>query len=369
VREAFEANFSEGLDAGASVAVTIGGELIVDLWGGTRDGDGEAPWTEDTIVNVWSTTKTMAALTVLLLADHGTFDLHDPVAKLWPEFAAAGKESVTIAHLLAHAAGLSGLDAPVSAEDLYDHEKICEMLAAQAPWWPPGTASGYHALTQGYLLGEVVRRATGQTLGTVFRTEIAEPLGADFHIGTGAEHDDRIGLLTPPEENLAEVTGGDVESVAARTFASPAANALQSREVGWRRAEIPAANGHGNARSVALAQAVVANGGTVGGKHIMSEAGVRRALELVVEGDDLVLGVPSRFGMGYGLNNPAAPIGPNTDTVFWGGWGGSIIVVDLQARSTFSFVMNRMVSTLMGDPRTLRLGAAVAGAIAAQGSA
>ena len=369
VREAFEANFSEGLDAGASVAVTIGGELIVDLWGGTQDGDGDAPWEEDTIVNVWSTTKTMAALTVLLLADHGTFDLHDPVAKLWPEFAAAGKESVTIAHLLAHAAGLSGLDAPVSAEDLYDHEKICELLAAQAPWWPPGTASGYHALTQGYLLGEVVRRATGQTLGTVFRTEIAEPLGADFHIGTGAEHDDRIGLLTPPEENLAEVTGGDVESVAARTFASPVANALQSREVGWRRAEIPAANGHGNARSVALAQAVVANGGTVGGKRIMSEAGVRRALELVVEGDDLVLGVPSRFGMGYGLNNPAAPIGPNADTIFWGGWGGSLIVVDLEARSTFSFVMNRMVSTLMGDPRTLRLGAAVAGAIAAHGPA
>lgn len=365
IREAFAANFAEGLDDGASVCVTVEGEPVVDLWGGTRDADGALPWEEDTIVNVYSTTKTMAALTTLLLADGGAFDLQDPVAKLWPEFAAEGKGKVTIAHLLGHAAGLSGIETPVSAEDLYDHDRIVELLAGQAPWWEPGTASGYHAITQGYLLGEVCRRATGETLGTVFRKEITEPLGADFHIGTGAEHDARIGDLIPPTEDLGTATGAEAGSIAARTFANPATSALQSREEGWRRAEIPAANGHGNARSVALIQALVANGGTVGGKRILSEAGARRALEVVVEGRDLVLGMPAKFGMGYGLSTPEMPLGPNPNTIFWGGWGGSIIVLDLDARTTYAFVMNRMVSTLMGDPRTLRLGMAVAGALAA----
>ena len=358
VRDAFAANFNNGLDDGASVCVTVDGAPVVDLWAGTRDAEGMLPWETDTLVNVYSTTKTMAALTLLLLADRGAFDLHDPVSHLWPEFGAAGKAEVTIAHLLSHSAGLSGLDTPVPPEALYDHERICTLLAAQEPWWPPGTASGYHAITQGYLLGEVVKRATGHSLGTVFRTEIAEPLGIDFHIGTGPECDPRIGDLIPPAENLGQVLGGSADSIAARTFGNPATSALQSREIGWRRAEIPAANGHGNARSVARAQALLACGGELDGKRLMSEAGARRALEVQTDGPDLVLGMPARFGMGYGLSQPMMPLPPGA--AFWGGWGGSLILADLDARTTYAFVMNRMVSTLMGDPRTLGIGMAVA---------
>jgi CubicO group peptidase (beta-lactamase class C family) len=342
--------------------VTVEGEPVVDLWAGTRDAEGTLPWEEDTIVNVYSTTKTMAALTVLLLADRGAFALEDRVAKLWPGFEVEGKREVTIAHLLSHSAGLPGLDVPVSKDDLYDHERICSLLAAQAPWWKPGSASGYHAITQGYLLGEVVRRATGETLGTVFRKEIAEPLGADFHIGTPAECDPRIGDLIPPADSLAGATGAAADSIAARAFANPATDALQSREIGWRRAEIPAAGGHGNARSVARAQALLACGGELDGKRLMSEAGCRRALEAQTDGLDLVLGMPVRFGMGYGLGGEAMPLPPGG--CFWGGWGGSLILVDQDARTTWAFVMNRMVSTLMGDPRTLGLGMAVATALA-----
>ncbi|TVS14329.1 MAG: class A beta-lactamase-related serine hydrolase [Gammaproteobacteria bacterium] len=362
VRDAFTSNFNRGLDDGASVCVTVDGEPVVDLWAGTRDAAGELPWEEDTIVNVYSTTKTMAALTMLMLADRGVFDLHDPVARFWPEFAAEGKADVTIAHLLAHAAGLSGLDTPVKKEDLYDHDRLCSLLAAQAPWWTPGTASGYHAITQGYLLGEVVKRATGHSLGAVFRDEIAEPLGIDFHIGTGPEHDHRIGDLIPPQENLGQATGGRPDSVSARTFANPPTSAMQSRDTAWRRAEIPAANGHGNARSVARAQALLACGGELDGKRIMSEAGARRALDAQITGVDLVLNMPTRFGMGYGLSQEMMPLPPGA--AFWGGWGGSLIIADLDARTTYAFVMNRMVSTLMGDPRTLGLGVAVATALA-----
>ncbi|HSG90464.1 MAG TPA: serine hydrolase domain-containing protein [Pseudomonadales bacterium] len=364
VRDAFAANFETGLEDGASVCVTVDGAPVVDLWAGTRDAAGALPWEADTLVNVYSTTKTMSFLTILLLADRGAFDLHDRVSKLWPEFAAEGKRDVTIAHLLSHSAGLSGIDRKVSPEDLYDHDKICSLLAAQAPWWKPGTASGYHAITQGYLLGEVVWRATGQSLGSLFRTEIAEPLGADFHIGTPAECDARIGDLIPPEENLGQATGGEPGSIAARTFANPATSALQSREIAWRRAEIPAAGGHGNARSVARAQALLACGGEVDGKRLMSEAGCRRALELQIEGTDLVLGTPTRFGMGYGLGGGMLPL--PAGACYWGGWGGSLIIVDQDARTTYAYVMNRMVSTLMGDPRTLGLSVAVAGALAAQ---
>ena len=356
VKAAFQNNFDQNRDDGASVCITIDGTPVVDLWGGTRDADHSLPWEEDTVVNVYSTTKTMAALTMLLLADRGVFALEDSVAKSWPEFAAEGKGEVTIAMLLAHSAGLSGLDTPAKGEALYDHDDIAARLGAQAPWWEPGSASGYHALTQGYLLGEVVRRTTGKTLGTVFREEIADPLGIDFHIGTPETVDPRIGDLIPPEQNIGEATGGSPDSISARTFKSPLPMALDSRTIGWRRAELPAANGHGNARSVARAQAVLACGGALDGKRILSEAGCRRALESQISGVDLVLNNPINFGMGYGLANPNMPLPPSM--CYWGGWGGSLILVDQDRRITVSFVMNRMVSTLMGDPRTLGIMAA-----------
>ena len=353
VKQAFEENFAERGDVGASVAVTLEGETVVDLWGGYRDRAATLPWEQDTIVNVYSTTKTMAALTLLLLADRGELDLHAPVKTYWPEFAANGKDKVEVRHFLSHSAGLSGMDEPMHGDDLYDWEKVVTALARQAPWWEPGTASGYHALTQGHLIGEVVRRTTGESLGTFFRREIAEPLAADFHIGTGPEHHHRIGELVPPEE--APAMGMQEDSIAARTFANPAVKASASATAAWRQAELPAANGHGNARSVAAVQTLAANLGTAAGKRLLSEAGCRVIFEEQIFGPDLVLGVPIKFGMGYGLTTDLLPMGPNEHIAYWGGWGGSTAVVDQDARLCVSYVMNRMEGNLLGDLRGFKL--------------
>ena len=352
VRDAFAANFANGSDTGASFAATVNGEMVVDLWGGHRDAAATQPWEEDTIVNVYSTTKTMCALTALLCADRGLIDFAAPVAKYWPEFAANGKGDITVAQLMSHTAGLSGFERKIDTEELYDWDHVCRLLAAQTPWWEPGTRSGYHAITQGYLVGEVVRRVTGKTLGTVFREEIAEPLDADFHIGLPPEADARAGELIPPAVSLGEATsGGDISK---RTFGSVTLSALEPRTRPWRRAEIPAAGGFGNARSVALVQSILANGGVAKGKRFLSEAGARKALEQQIDNTDLVLGIPVRFGLGYGLPTAIMPL-PHKDTIYWGGWGGSLIMVDYEARTTFSYVMNRMNSTTTGDSRILGL--------------
>lgn len=358
VREAFEGNLQQRGDVGASFAMTIDGEFVVDIWGGFADEHRQRPWREDTIVNVYSTTKTMAALCVLVLADRGLVDLDAPAARYWPEFAAAGKENVRVSHFMSHSAGLPGLAEPVTESELYDWERITSLLAAQEPWWEPGTQSGYHAITQGYLLGEIVRRVTGRSLGRFFADEIAGPLGADFHIGVDPSHFDRIGDLIPPEASPQEVSGSEPQSIAARTFASPPIDALWSRKAEWREAEIPAANGHGNARSVVRTQTPVACGGSAFGVDLLSQATVDRIFEEQTNGVDLVLGVPIRFGMGYGLQSELVPLGPNRNVCFWGGWGGSLALIDCDARICMSYVMNKMVGTLTGDLRSATLVAA-----------
>ncbi len=209
VRDAFAANFDPDRtpeEVGASVAITVDGELVVDLWAGTVTGDDgvEKPWDRDTIVNVWSTTKTVSALCMLMLADRGEIDFYSPVAKVWPEFAANGKGDIEIRHVMSHTAGLAGWRDPITVEDLYDWDKVTSLLAAQEPWWEPGTASGYHGLTQGYLEGEIVRRVTGQTIGEFAAKEVTGPLDADFHIGTAAEHDSRVAHVIPPSKSALE---------------------------------------------------------------------------------------------------------------------------------------------------------------------
>ncbi|MCZ0945667.1 MAG: serine hydrolase [Gammaproteobacteria bacterium] len=368
VKAVFEENFEQRGDVGACVAVSVEGEPVVDLWAGYRDRARTLPWEQDTIVNVYSTTKTMAALTALLLADRGELDLYAPVKRYWPEFAQNGKDKVEVRHFLSHSAGLSGMDEPMSSEDVYDWEKMVTALARQAPWWEPGTASGYHALTQGHLIGEVVRRVTGASLGQVFRRELAEPLDADFHIGTGPERDHRIAELIPPEAAPAgEAKPGSPQlgereglaprknSIAARTFANPFIAARAASTRAWRAAEIPAANGHGNARSVMRVQTLAANLGSAFGKRLMSEAGCRAIFDEQTFGKDLVLGVPVKFGMGYGITTDLLPMGPNPNIAYWGGWGGSTAVIDLDARLCVSYVMNRMEGNLMGDLRGFRL--------------
>ena len=354
LRDAFADNFKGRNEVGASVAVSLEGEMVVDLWGGYRDEAKSLPWEEDTIVNVYSTTKTMAAITALLLADRGELDFYEPVKTYWPEFAQNGKDEIEVRHFMSHTAGLSGMDEPFRGADLYDWDEVVTALARQKPWWKPGTQSGYHALTQGFLIGEVVRRITGETLGTVFRKEFAEPLDADFYIGTPEEVFPRIGELIAPESNLAQQVD-ETDAIATRTFLNPAADARESRTPGWREAEIPAANGHGNARSVVRVQSIVANGGKAFGKTLMSENGCKAIFDEQSNGKDLVLGVPVRFGMGYGLTSDALPMGPNPNTCYWGGWGGSSIVVDQDARMCVSYVMNRMEQSLMGDLRGFSL--------------
>jgi len=365
VRAAFENNFATQGDVGASVAITINGEMVVDLWGGTATFDsGEGDWQEDTIINVWSTTKTMAALCCLMLADRGDLDLYEPIATYWPDFAAAGKENVATRHVLSHSAGLSGWDAPLVFQDLLDHDKIAKLQAAQAPWWEPGTQSGYHAISQGFLLGEIVRRVTGRTLGTFFAEEVAGPLGADFHIGTGPEHDSRVAHVIPSALSLDDAIEPGADPIARRTLANPPMTADLSWRHDWRRPEIPAANGHGNARSVALCHAPTACGGSANGVTLMSEAGVNRIFDVQYEGPDLVLPVELKLGMGYGLPSPMLPL-PNPRTCYWGGWGGSIAIIDVDAKMSFSYVMNKMGEGTAGDMRAAGLLIAAYGSMAA----
>ncbi len=304
VRAQFQANLDSGNDGGAAVCMTQDGKTVVDLWGGLADEESGKPWTRDTIVNVYSVTKTMTALTALLVADRGELDFDAPVAKYWPEFAANGKADIKVSQLMSHSAGLSGWKEPITTEDLYDWEKATSLLAAQAPFWKPGTAPGYHAITQGYLVGEVIRRVTGKTVGTVFREEIAEPLGADFHIGLPASEDARVATLIPPPNSSSPTAAPPTELVINMATNPPVDNIGATRTRSWRGAEIPAAGGTGNARSVAEVHTILANGGIgYNGKRFMSEAGVRKALEIQIEGQDMILGAPVRYGMGFGLRH------------------------------------------------------------------
>ena len=357
VRTQFEENLNTGDDIGAAFCATLEGEIVVDLWGGFADAAKTRPWEKDTIVNVYSTTKTMTALCALILADRGELDFEAPVATYWPEFAANGKAAVKVSHLMAHSAGLSGWKERISVEDLYDWDKMTGLLAAQAPLWEPGSQSGYHALTQGYLVGEVVRRITGRSLGTFFREEIAEPLGADFHIGLPASEDDRVAELIPPPPGQGAGDGQQTE-IQAITFNNPGIDVSETRKRAWRGAEIPAAGGTGNARSVAQVHAILANGGVAQGKRFMSEAGCRKALELQIEGTDLMLGRAARFGMGFGLSGGVLPL-PNPNSIFWGGYGGSLVIIDMDARTSFGYVMNKMAGTTTGDMRALGLAMAM----------
>lgn len=364
VRETFENNFKNLGDLGASYCVTKDGETVVDLWGGYADAAKTRPWAKDTIINVYSTTKTMTALTALMLADRGLIDFKAPVAKYWPEFAANGKERITVAQLMSHSAGLSGWKEKITKEDLYDWEKATSLLAAQAPFWEPGTAPGYHALTQGYLVGEVIRRVTGKSIGRVFREEVAEPLHADFWIGLPASEDHRVAELIPPPKGEGVEDGPQAGEILKNMATNPGIHVNETKKRAWRGAEIPAAGGTGNARSVAEIHTILANGGVAKGKRFLSEAGCRKALELQVEGHDKVMNIPARFGLGFGLAGGAVPL-PNPNSMYWGGYGGSIIIIDMDARTTLSYVMNVMHGTTTGDMRGMGLAMATWQALSA----
>src|SRR6516225_160346 len=311
VRAALARNLDSGEELGASLVLDIDGDIVVDLWGGFCDEGRTVPWSEHTITNVWSSTKTVTSLAVLMLVDRGELDVDAPVARYWPEFAAQGKQEVLVRHVMSYSSGVSGLDQPAVVEDLYDWPTVTSRMAAQAPWWPPGTASGYHALNYGHLLGEVLRRISGKTLKQFVAEEIAGPLGADFQIGA-AESD-------------------------------------------W----------HGNARSVARIMSVVACGGEVDGVRLLRPDTIDLIFREQQNGIDLVLGVPLRLGIGYGLpQRDILPWIPDERICYWGGWGGSMIVMDSGRRMTISYMMNKMGPGVVGSERSAEYGQAVYDALA-----
>jgi CubicO group peptidase (beta-lactamase class C family) len=357
VQDVLETQLNTGQDVGASAAVFIDGEPVVDIFGGYADETRTRPWTRDTIVNNFSTTKTMTALCALILADRRELDLNAPVVKYWPEFAAEGKSQVLVRHFLGHSAGLPGWTEPVTLADVLDREKSSSLLAAQAPWWEPGTMSGYHAITYGPLIGEVVRRVTGKTLTAFFADEVAGPLGADYQIGVRPEDDHRVSNMI---QSAAIRPRSGAETIMDRVFFNPYVTPQSSGTVAWRRGELGGSNGHGNARSVALVQTVLACGGEVGGVRLLSTAGCERALEVVSDGLDHVMGYDVRWGAGYAVDCPTlnvlfGNIFAGRRVACWGGSGGSFVINDLDARMTVAYVMNRHVEHGGTDARSIAI--------------
>lgn len=342
-----ESSLASGRDVGASIAVFHNEELVADIWGGYRDEAKTTPWDRDTLVNVWSTTKTMTFLVALMLHDRGELDFNATVATYWPEFAANGKEDIEVRHLMNHCAGLSGWHEPIAPEDLADWDLATSLLAAQEPWWQDRSLTGYHAVTQGFLIGEVVRRITGTTIGQFFKSEVADVLGADFFIGLPESEEHRVSLvIPPPPESFGDAAP---DSIMVRTLTSPLLDATAPRNRWWRAAEIPAANGHANALGVATIQQVMANNGHVNGHRFFSEKTGDMVFQRQVGGVDQVLAVDMSFGLGYGLSSSYAPVGPRT--CFWGGYGGSLIMMDQELGLTIAYMMNKMQVGLTGDTR------------------
>ena len=349
IREALARNL-DGDELGASVAVDLDGETVVDLWGGYRDVERTTPWTEDTIVNGWSTTKTVLALAALMLVERGELDVYAPVGDYWPEFSAHGKKNIEVRHLLSHTSGVSGWDPPFSIKDMYDWETSTERLAAQAPWWEPGTASGYHANNQGHLVGEVIRRITGKTFKKFVAEEIAGPLGADYQIGARESDWDRVAPVVPPPPPDADPRALDPESVMVKTYTGPVASAKAANSPEWRKADLGALNGHSNARGLLTVMRTMSLGGEAGGVRLLSPKTIDLMFDQQSNGLDLVLMTEFRFGIGYCLGSPLIPYVPE-GAFYWGGWGGSMIVMDPARRLTISYMMNRMAPGILGSDR------------------
>ena len=372
VRDAFVANFEQHGEVGAAFALHVGGKKVVDIWGGTADVRTSRPWTEDTLQLVFSTTKGATAMCANLLIEWGELDVDAPVATYWPEFAQNGKESIPVRMLLNHQAGLYTVDEPTPYADTLRWDPIVERLAAQKPLWEPGTQHGYHALTYGWLVGEVVRRISGKSLGTFFRDEFATPLGLEFWIGLPKEEHDRVALLVPSDpptdpamREMAEQLMGPNSTMGRALTCSGALTPDETDSQpgidsnGFNRpdlwsAEVPAANGVTTARSLSRLYASLVGPG-VDGKRLLSDETIARATEMQDDFNDSVLmQMPTRFGLGFMLSTPFSPFG-GPRSFGHPGAGGSVGFADPEKDLAFGYVMNKMQSNLAGDPRTLTL--------------
>ena len=343
MRAALGENLAHRGELGAAVAVIVDGRPVVDLWCGWADADRSRAWREDTIVNVFSVGKALAGLCVLILISRGLLDLDEPLSRSWPEFAAAGKEDITVRQVLSHRAGLPAIARELPEGALYDWGRVTDALAAQEPWWVPGSAHGYHVHTFGFLAGELVRRVAGEQIGSLLRREIAEPLGVDVSFGLARTSRGRCAEYVFDPALTRGVDGRRASSVDARLRERAYLNPPGATGVGtvntaaWRDAELPSANLHANARGVArVYDALLNRSGALVDNEVLGQATTEAAV-----GQDLVLGRPSRFGLGFQLSQPERPLGPNPGSFGHFGAGGSLGFADPYARVAFAYVMNR----------------------------
>ena len=360
VREAFAELFNDPQERGAALCIQVGGDTVIDLWGGTADKDGEQAWHTDTIANLFSCTKTFTAVTALQLVEEGKLALDAPVVRYWPEFAAAGKESITLRHLLSHRAGLPALREPMPPQALYEWQTMVDALAAEAPWWTPGEGHGYAAITYGWLLGELIRRADGRSPGQSIMARTALPLGLDFHVGLADDEFYRVAHIAPSTGTVGDASAQRLltammnapTSMSTRAFTNPPSIMTSTNKQQWRRMEQPAANGHGNARSLAGFY-----NGLLDGQLLESEMLAELTREHSV-GEDKTLRTQTRFGLGCMLDQPQvanATFGLGAKAFGHPGAGGSIGFADPERDVAFGFVTNTLGPYVLMDPRAQKL--------------
>jgi len=352
VKDAFAASFAAGEELGARFTLVEAGETVVDLWGGFADRARTRPFDARTLTPVFSTTKAIAALLVARLVDAGKLDYVQTVASVWPAFAASGKASITVEQMMSHQAGLSGFPEPMDPSLWFDWDAICEKLAAMAPIWPPGTASGYHPITFGYLAGEVFRRVEGRTMGQALREDLAGPFGLDLWIGLPDAEFARVAEMERPKA-LPDFGHRNPATVAA--FLTPWSQPGGRSQADWRRMEIPSANGHCTAQALARLMGALANDGWLDGEDILSPALIAEAARQRIRGQDLVLPFEMSWGAGFMRNEAVHPWGPGDATFGHSGWGGSCVFADPERKLAGAYVMNRQSTDLLGDKRPRRL--------------
>ncbi|MGA0602319.1 serine hydrolase domain-containing protein [Caulobacter sp. KR2-114] len=352
VRQAFEANFAEGREMGARFALAIDGEIVVDLMGGWADRAQTRPFDETTLTPVFSTTKGVAALMIARLVGRDRLAYSDRVADLWPEFAQAGKDRLTVEQVLSHQAGLCGIVGPMDPVEWYDWRAICARLAAMRPLWEPGTASGYHPVTFGYLAGEIFRRVDGRTIGRALREDIAGPLGLDLWIGLPESEDARVSEVRRPP---AMPDLGEITEPKRLAFFSKWSQPGGRNDAAWRRAEIPSANGHATAPALARLFAALAGKGRLDGVQVLAGDEVEKAARMRIRGQDLVLPYDMAWGAGFIRNEGLGIYGPGREAFGHSGWGGSCAFADPATGVSGAYVMNRQSAELIDDSRARRL--------------
>ncbi|KAL4946535.1 hypothetical protein BDV06DRAFT_182352 [Aspergillus oleicola] len=357
LRDVFTEHIKTGKEVGASVCVSVNGKTAVDLWGGYATPDFSQPWTRDTIAPVWSISKTISALAVLLLVDRGQVHPDDPVSKYWPAFDTDDKRSVKVKHFLSHTAGLPAWDPPIDVGTLLEDQAVAiEKLVAQKPWWEPGTASGYHLVTQGLLIGELVKRVSGKTLPQFISDEFAIPLNADFYLGIQNEKEwGRIAEMIPPATGLPPGLLDNAPEpnhpmyIALRAMRGVRMEPTISSTPAFRRCGIGSMGGLSNAAGFNKILEIITNKGSLNGKTYLKESTIQLIFEKQAEGIDLVLGTPLKLGMGFGIGSTGIKWMPDGKVAFWGGYGGSIAIVDLDRGVTFTYAMNRMENGTLGN--------------------